>query len=146
MCVCRWWAGEWEVCSATCGPHGEKKRTVLCIQTVGTDEQALPAKDCQHLLKPKALISCNRDILCPSDWTVGNWSEVSSGVKRETGIITPHQQPPFLIINQSKVTLEKIAQWPASVTSGLFPAFLTSWYSILFVFHSYRIFLSRVQR
>lgn len=115
MCVCRWWAGEWEVCSATCGPHGEKRRTVLCIQTVGTDEQALPAKDCQHLLKPKTLISCNRDILCPSDWTVGNWSEVSSGVKRETGIITPHQQPPFLIINQSRVTLEKIAQWPASI-------------------------------
>ncbi|XP_015977465.2 A disintegrin and metalloproteinase with thrombospondin motifs 12 isoform X1 [Rousettus aegyptiacus] len=76
-CPPRWWAGEWEVCSATCGPHGEKKRTVLCIQTVGTDEQALPAKDCQHLLKPKALISCNRDILCPSDWTVGNWSECS---------------------------------------------------------------------
>lgn len=116
MYVCRWWAGEWEVCSATCGPHGEKKRTVLCIQTVGADEQALPAKDCQHLLKPKALISCNRDILCPSDWTVGNWSEVSSGVKRETGIIyassapAPLPPPPFLIINQSKVTLENIAQ------------------------------------
>jgi hypothetical protein len=80
----RWWAGEWEACSTTCGPYGEKKRTVLCIQTTGADEQALPATDCQHLLKPKALISCNRDILCPSDWTVGNWSEVSSRVRRET--------------------------------------------------------------
>ncbi|XP_058420257.1 A disintegrin and metalloproteinase with thrombospondin motifs 12 isoform X2 [Diceros bicornis minor] len=76
-CPPRWWAGEWEACSATCGPHGEKKRTVLCIQTVGSDEQALPAKDCQHLLKPKTLISCNRDVLCPSDWTVGSWSECS---------------------------------------------------------------------
>uniref|UniRef100_A0A8C9KBR6 ADAM metallopeptidase with thrombospondin type 1 motif 12 n=1 Tax=Panthera tigris altaica TaxID=74533 RepID=A0A8C9KBR6_PANTA len=76
-CPPRWWAGEWEACSATCGPHGEKKRTVLCVQTMGSDEQALPAKDCQHLLKPKTLISCNRDILCPSDWTVGNWSECS---------------------------------------------------------------------
>ncbi|XP_037655171.1 A disintegrin and metalloproteinase with thrombospondin motifs 12 [Choloepus didactylus] len=76
-CPPRWWAGEWEACSATCGPHGEKKRTVLCIQTMGSDEQALPAKDCQHLLKPKTLVSCNRDILCPSDWTVGNWSECS---------------------------------------------------------------------
>lgn len=76
-CPPRWWAGEWEACSMTCGPYGEKKRTVLCIQTMGSDEQALPATDCQHLLKPKTLVSCNRDILCPSDWTVGNWSECS---------------------------------------------------------------------
>ncbi|KAM9096306.1 A disintegrin and metalloproteinase with thrombospondin motifs 12 [Sarcophilus harrisii] len=74
-CPPRWWAGEWQACSATCGLQGEKKRTVLCIQTVGSDEQALPAKDCHHLLKPKTLISCNRDVLCPSDWTVSNWSE-----------------------------------------------------------------------
>lgn len=89
VCVCRWWAGEWEACSTTCGPHGEKTRTVLCIQTMGSDEQALPAQDCQHLLKPKTLVSCNRDILCPSDWTVGNWSEVSPGAKRDTGVIHP---------------------------------------------------------
>ncbi|XP_004605659.2 A disintegrin and metalloproteinase with thrombospondin motifs 12 isoform X1 [Sorex araneus] len=76
-CPPRWWAGEWEACSTTCGPHGEKKRIVLCIQTMGSDEQALPAAHCQHLLKPKALVSCNRDVLCPSDWTVGNWSECS---------------------------------------------------------------------
>lgn len=110
LCVCRWWAGEWEACSATCGPHGEKKRTVLCVQTTGSDEQALPAKDCQHLLKPKTLISCNRDILCPSDWTVGNWSEVR--------VITPR-----LFINQSRAALEKLVQWPVSATSGLFTAF-----------------------
>lgn len=76
-CPPRWWAGEWEACSTTCGPYGVKKRTVLCIQTMGSDEQALPATDCLHLLKPRSLISCNRDILCPSDWTVGNWSECS---------------------------------------------------------------------
>uniref|UniRef100_A0A452UCS2 ADAM metallopeptidase with thrombospondin type 1 motif 12 n=1 Tax=Ursus maritimus TaxID=29073 RepID=A0A452UCS2_URSMA len=88
-CPPRWWAGEWEACSATCGPHGEKKRTVLCIQTMGSDEQAVPARDCQHLLKPKTLTSCNRDILCPSDWTVGNWSEVSGAAS-----------PPCLFTNQ----------------------------------------------
>ncbi|XP_067401591.1 A disintegrin and metalloproteinase with thrombospondin motifs 12 [Emydura macquarii macquarii] len=74
-CLPRWWAGEWQKCSTTCGPTGEKKRTVLCIQTVGSDEQALAAKDCQHLLKPKTHLSCNRDVLCPSDWTVSNWTE-----------------------------------------------------------------------
>ncbi|XP_061471927.1 A disintegrin and metalloproteinase with thrombospondin motifs 12 isoform X2 [Rhineura floridana] len=74
-CPPRWWAGEWQKCSTTCGPAGEKKRTVLCIQAVGFDEQALPAEECQHLLKPKTHLSCNRDILCPSDWTVSNWTE-----------------------------------------------------------------------
>ncbi|EMP27287.1 A disintegrin and metalloproteinase with thrombospondin motifs 12, partial [Chelonia mydas] len=74
-CPPRWWAGEWQKCSTTCGPTGEKKRTVLCLQTVGSDEQVLAAKDCQHLLKPKTHFSCNRDVLCPSDWTVSNWTE-----------------------------------------------------------------------
>nr|XP_033789093.1 A disintegrin and metalloproteinase with thrombospondin motifs 12 isoform X2 [Geotrypetes seraphini] len=74
-CPPRWWVGNWQTCSTTCGPTGEKKRNILCIQTVGSDEQALPPKDCQHLPKPKAHFSCNRDILCPSNWTVSNWSE-----------------------------------------------------------------------
>lgn len=74
----RWWAGEWQKCSTTCGPTGQKKRTVLCIQTVGSDEQALAVTECQHLLKPKTHLSCNRDVLCPSDWTVSNWTEVNS--------------------------------------------------------------------
>ncbi|KAM3939316.1 A disintegrin and metalloproteinase with thrombospondin motifs 12 [Leptodactylus fuscus] len=76
-CPARWWTGEWQECSATCGPTGEKKRTVLCIRTVGTDEQALPSEDCHHLTRPKAYISCNRDISCPSDWSVSNWTECS---------------------------------------------------------------------
>ncbi|KAK9408619.1 A disintegrin and metalloproteinase with thrombospondin motifs 12 [Crotalus adamanteus] len=77
-CPPRWWAGEWQKCSTTCGPTGEKKRTVLCIQKLGFDEQALPVEECQHLLKPKTRLSCNRDISCPSDWTVSNWTECST--------------------------------------------------------------------
>ncbi|CAH2296534.1 A disintegrin and metallo ase with thrombospondin motifs 12 [Pelobates cultripes] len=76
-CPPRWWAAEWQQCSTTCGTTGEKKRTVLCIRTVGSDEQALPSEDCHHLTKPKDYMSCNRDVLCPSDWTVSNWSECS---------------------------------------------------------------------
>ncbi|XP_078533403.1 A disintegrin and metalloproteinase with thrombospondin motifs 12 isoform X2 [Lissotriton helveticus] len=76
-CPPRWWAGEWQKCSTTCGPTGEQKRAVLCIQTVGSDEQAMQADDCHHLLKPKTHMSCNRDVLCPSDWTVSNWTECS---------------------------------------------------------------------
>ncbi|XP_069483191.1 A disintegrin and metalloproteinase with thrombospondin motifs 12 [Ambystoma mexicanum] len=76
-CPPRWWTGEWQKCSTTCGPTGEKKRTVLCVQTLGSDEQAMHAEDCHHLLKPKTHASCNRDVLCPSDWTVSNWTECS---------------------------------------------------------------------
>ncbi|KAM8814401.1 A disintegrin and metalloproteinase with thrombospondin motifs 12 [Rhynchonycteris naso] len=118
-CPPRWWAGEWEACSATCGPHGEKKRAVLCIQTVGSDEQALPATDCQHLLKPKTFISCNRDILCPSDWTVGNWSEcsVSCGGGVRTRSITcakNHDEPCDVTRKPNSRALCGLQQCPSS--------------------------------
>ncbi|XP_033035202.1 A disintegrin and metalloproteinase with thrombospondin motifs 12 [Trachypithecus francoisi] len=118
-CPPRWWAGEWEACSATCGPHGEKKRTVLCIQTMGSDEQALPPTDCQHLLKPKTLLSCNRDILCPSDWTVGNWSECSvscgGGVRiRSVTCAKNHDEPCDVTRKPNSRALCGLQQCPSS--------------------------------
>uniref|UniRef100_A0A8C4XSJ2 ADAM metallopeptidase with thrombospondin type 1 motif 7 n=1 Tax=Falco tinnunculus TaxID=100819 RepID=A0A8C4XSJ2_FALTI len=78
-CPARWWVGEWQKCSATCGRSGLMKRTVLCIQSVGLDEQrALQQADCQHLSKPDATAPCHRDVPCPSQWAVGNWSECSA--------------------------------------------------------------------
>ncbi|NXN62454.1 ATS7 metalloproteinase, partial [Rynchops niger] len=78
-CPARWWVGEWQKCSATCGPSGLMKRTVLCIQSVGLDEQrALQHADCQHLSKPDTTAPCNREVPCPSPWAVGNWSECSA--------------------------------------------------------------------
>ncbi|KFO81131.1 A disintegrin and metalloproteinase with thrombospondin motifs 7, partial [Cuculus canorus] len=77
-CPARWWVGEWQKCSATCGPLGLMKRTVLCIQSVGLDEQrALQQADCQHLSKPDATAPCHREVPCPSQWAVGNWSKCS---------------------------------------------------------------------
>ncbi|XP_078407889.1 A disintegrin and metalloproteinase with thrombospondin motifs 12-like [Cetorhinus maximus] len=76
-CPARWWTGEWQKCSTTCGDSGIKKRTALCVRTVGTDEQALPSSECNQLLKPRTQMTCKRDIPCPSNWTVGNWSECS---------------------------------------------------------------------
>ncbi|NXX96272.1 ATS7 metalloproteinase, partial [Centropus bengalensis] len=73
-----WWVGEWQQCSASCGPWGLMKRTVLCIQSVGLDEQrAMQPADCQHLPKPEATAPCLREVPCPSQWAVGNWSECS---------------------------------------------------------------------
>ncbi|KFU93534.1 A disintegrin and metalloproteinase with thrombospondin motifs 7, partial [Chaetura pelagica] len=77
-CPARWWVGEWQTCSATCGRSGLMKRTVLCIQSVGVDEQrALQQADCQHLSKPAATAPCHQEVPCPSQWAVGNWSECS---------------------------------------------------------------------
>lgn len=72
----RWWVGGWQTCSATCGPNGVKKRTVLCIRTVAGEERVLHPGDCKQLLKPKPVVPCNRDVTCGFEWTVGNWSEV----------------------------------------------------------------------
>ncbi|XP_062357144.1 A disintegrin and metalloproteinase with thrombospondin motifs 7 [Cinclus cinclus] len=77
-CPARWWVGEWQTCSASCGGAGLMKRTVLCIQSVGLDEQrALQPARCQHLPRPEATAPCHPQVPCPSPWTVGNWSECS---------------------------------------------------------------------
>ncbi|KAK1160876.1 A disintegrin and metalloproteinase with thrombospondin motifs 7-like [Acipenser oxyrinchus oxyrinchus] len=78
LCPARWWEGEWQKCSASCGDTGLMKRTVLCIQSVGMDEQrALQPSECQHIPRPEAIAHCNREQPCPAQWTVGNWSECS---------------------------------------------------------------------
>lgn len=78
LCVIRWWAGEWQKCSSSCGDMGLSKRTVLCIRSLGLDEQrALQPTECQHLPKPESIVPCNTRVSCPADWTTGSWSEVS---------------------------------------------------------------------
>lgn len=86
----RWWAGEWQLCSSSCGPGGLSRRAVLCIRSVGLDEQrALEPPACEHLPQPPAETPCNRDVPCPATWAVGNWSEVSistGGVSSAIGL------------------------------------------------------------
>ncbi|XP_056136294.1 A disintegrin and metalloproteinase with thrombospondin motifs 12 [Lampris incognitus] len=74
-CPARWWVGGWQHCTATCGPEGVRKRTVLCVRTVSGEERVLHPVDCKHLLKPKPVVPCNRDVTCGQDWAVGNWDE-----------------------------------------------------------------------
>ncbi|XP_053530456.1 A disintegrin and metalloproteinase with thrombospondin motifs 12 isoform X2 [Ictalurus punctatus] len=76
-CPARWWVGGWQSCSASCGSDGIRKRTVLCVRTVAGEERVLHPGDCRKLPKPKAALTCNRNVTCGSAWAVGNWSECS---------------------------------------------------------------------
>uniref|UniRef100_A0AAZ3QJY7 ADAM metallopeptidase with thrombospondin type 1 motif, 12 n=1 Tax=Oncorhynchus tshawytscha TaxID=74940 RepID=A0AAZ3QJY7_ONCTS len=75
-CPVRWWVGGWQLCSATCGSGGVRKRTVMCVRTVAGEERVLHPGDCKQLLKPKPVVPCNRDLPCGPDWAVGSWSPV----------------------------------------------------------------------
>ncbi|XP_072593608.1 A disintegrin and metalloproteinase with thrombospondin motifs 7 [Vulpes vulpes] len=77
-CPARWWTGEWQPCSRSCGPGGLSRRAVLCIRSVGLDEQsALEPPACAHLPQPPAETPCNQNVSCPATWAVGNWSQCS---------------------------------------------------------------------
>lgn len=70
--------GGWQSCSASCGSDGIRKRTVLCVRTGAGEERVLHSGDCRKLPKPKAVLTCNRNVTCGLDWAVGNWSEVKT--------------------------------------------------------------------
>ncbi|KAM9547669.1 A disintegrin and metalloproteinase with thrombospondin motifs 12-like [Salvelinus alpinus] len=95
-CPARWWVGRWQLCSATCGSGGVRKRTVLCVRTVAGEERVLHSGDCKQLLKPKPVVPCNRDQLCGPDWAAGNWSmcPVTCGGSVRTRTVTCLTAPP----------------------------------------------------
>lgn len=74
-CPARWWVGGWQQCTSTCGSDGVRKRTVLCVRTVSGEERVLHPAECKHLLKPKPVVPCNRDVPCGLNWVVSNWEE-----------------------------------------------------------------------
>ncbi|XP_023568317.1 A disintegrin and metalloproteinase with thrombospondin motifs 7 isoform X3 [Octodon degus] len=77
-CPARWWAGEWQHCSRSCGSKGISRRAVLCLQSVGMEEQSvLNLSACEHLPRPPAETPCNPNVPCPATWAVGNWSQCS---------------------------------------------------------------------
>ncbi|XP_064425826.1 A disintegrin and metalloproteinase with thrombospondin motifs 7 isoform X2 [Mirounga angustirostris] len=106
-CPARWWTGEWQLCSSSCGPGGLSRRAVLCVRSVGLDEQsALEPPACAHLPRPPAETPCNRDVPCPATWAVGNWSQCSA----TCGEATQHRS--VLCTNNTSVPCDE-AQRPA---------------------------------
>ncbi|XP_022672218.1 A disintegrin and metalloproteinase with thrombospondin motifs 7-like isoform X5 [Varroa destructor] len=78
QCPARWWTGPWQHCSATCGDQGRRKRTVLCVRSLGPDEQlALTDDRCAAVTKPHDLEPCPVTPLCPEDpnWITSEWSD-----------------------------------------------------------------------
>ena len=76
----RWWTGPWQHCSVSCGDKGIHRRTVICVRSLGSDEQiALEDSVCGGLDKPVEVEPCHHKDPCPGlgVWTVAGWSNVS---------------------------------------------------------------------
>nr|XP_055219913.1 A disintegrin and metalloproteinase with thrombospondin motifs 7 isoform X3 [Gorilla gorilla gorilla] len=115
-CPARWWAGEWQLCSSSCGPGGLSRRAVLCIRSVGLDEQsALEPPACEHLPRPPTETPCNRHVPCPATWAVGNWSQCSVTCGEGT------QRRNVLCTNDTGVPCDKAQQPASEVTCSLPP-------------------------
>lgn len=113
-CPARWWAGEWQTCSRSCGPGGLVRRPVLCVRGVGPQEQsALPTPACQHLPQPSAEAPCGPLPPCPGSWAVGNWSQCS--VTCGTGVQRRH----VLCANDTAAPCEEAGRPPGEAACHL---------------------------
>ncbi|KAL5005515.1 hypothetical protein ScPMuIL_018971 [Solemya velum] len=77
LCPAKWWFGPWQHCSVTCGESGRHRRTVICVRSLGSDEQvALDDEACTDQEKPMEEEACHHKDPCPgnSKWLVGEWS------------------------------------------------------------------------
>ncbi|RUS91791.1 hypothetical protein EGW08_000362 [Elysia chlorotica] len=77
LCPARWWAGPWQHCTVTCGDKGIHRRTVICVRSLGQDEQiALEDKVCEGLDKPLEVSPCHHKDPCPGlgTWQLMDWS------------------------------------------------------------------------
>ncbi|XP_017889029.1 protein madd-4 isoform X2 [Ceratina calcarata] len=73
-CTAKWVAGEWSMCSASCG-IGSRTRTIFCTEENGNETTKLPDHKCNTSHKPRSQETCNT-ISCPM-WETEKWSECS---------------------------------------------------------------------
>lgn len=73
-CTAKWVAGEWSMCSASCG-GGSRTRAIFCTEENGNETTKLPDHKCSGTHKPRTQETCNT-ISCPM-WEANKWSECS---------------------------------------------------------------------
>ncbi|XP_076379649.1 ADAMTS-like no long nerve cord isoform X2 [Megalopta genalis] len=85
LCTAKWVAGEWSICSASCG-GGSRTRAIFCTEENGNETTKLPDHKCSGMHKPRNQETCNT-ISCPM-WETNKWSECSvtcgTGTKMRT--------------------------------------------------------------
>ncbi|XP_076668534.1 ADAMTS-like no long nerve cord isoform X2 [Andrena cerasifolii] len=73
-CTAKWAAGEWSMCSASCG-GGTRTRAIFCTEENGNETTKLPDHKCSGTHKPRSQETCST-ISCPM-WETNKWSECS---------------------------------------------------------------------
>ncbi|XP_065207649.1 protein madd-4 isoform X2 [Planococcus citri] len=91
-CPPKWEAGEWSVCSQSCG-SGIKTRRLYCVE----EHNKTKTKVFNHLCKghkPRMQESCNMQP-CPPEWITGQWSKCSAtcGQGIQTRSVTCNKNP-----------------------------------------------------
>ncbi len=61
----RWWTGPWQHCNASCDQNGVRKRSVLCVRSISSDEQvALRNSECDTIIRPDDIETCKHSKPC----------------------------------------------------------------------------------
>jgi hypothetical protein len=79
-----WRTGRWSECSVTCGPGGQKIRSVRCANMSSQDKELVEDSYCVAP-KPDTVEACTH-FRCPQ-WIMGRWGEVISSSLASTRLI-----------------------------------------------------------
>ncbi|KAM6430417.1 A disintegrin and metalloproteinase with thrombospondin motifs 18 isoform 2-T3 [Liasis olivaceus] len=74
-CPAYWSAGEWGVCSQSCG-GGQQSRHIQCVQKKAFYKEEVVAHALCPVTTPAQIQTCNNQD-CPPEWNLGPWSQCS---------------------------------------------------------------------